>query len=218
MSFFQYREIEPGEFIVVGGDTAAGGDDENFWHFYSKTRGDIPLVFHKQGVAALYTNYLHQAVETIYDRTGVPLVVGLERNNGGFNEMVRLIEWNTKHKYEIFYMPILGKEKEEKSDKPGFETNSLSRPQGLNDLSSFVNSRKLVIYDEVTIHQLKVFILNKAGKPEAAPNEHDDGVMGLMVTMQIAMRAVQPTDPFAEIETPAWAQGRPISAPTWRKS
>lgn len=213
--FYMFRKIEDGEFICVGGDTAGGGmgegTDENFHHYYSKTRNDIPMVYHAPGVAASHTDRLHQALERIADITGIRPVVALERNNGGANEMFRLSEWNRDHKYQIFLMPKLGKEVERDSDLPGWDTNQMSRGVLLNDLGIWINSRRPRIYDEVTITQLKVFITNKHGKAEAAPGEHDDAVIALGVTQQIAIRSVPMTLREAAAEAPDWAQ----QAPSW---
>ena len=40
----RYRKIEPGEQIVVGVDTAAGGTDWCAAQFLSKTKLDVPIV------------------------------------------------------------------------------------------------------------------------------------------------------------------------------
>lgn len=185
------------------------GTDENFWHFYSKTQNDIPLVYHSPGVAASHTSALHQALEGICDITGILPWVGLERNNGGANEMFRLMEWNRDKKYEIFMMPQLGKDKKKDTDLPGWDTNQMSRAVLLNDLGIYINSRRITIYDDATIHQLKTFITNKHGKAEAAPNEKDDGVMSLGITIQIAMRAAPTKLRSVEVEAPAWATNTP---------
>ena len=40
----RYRELNPGEFFVIGVDTAAGGSDYCAAQFLSKTKLDVPIV------------------------------------------------------------------------------------------------------------------------------------------------------------------------------
>ena len=100
--FRLYRELEKGEFLVYGGDTAQGGIDSNYGQFISKTKGDIPLVFKKQGVAASATPLLRNAFNWVYKQTGVKMCVALERQNGGASEMHRLEDTNDGF-YTIYY-------------------------------------------------------------------------------------------------------------------
>lgn len=178
--FRLFRRIEKDEFFVVFGDCSQGGEDSNFIQFLSKTRGDIPMVLEMQGVAAEMTPYLREALNWLHDRTGVKPVVALERNNGGASEMHNLMTYNTG-KYRIYYA------KDEKGkpmgDKPGWDTNGNSargtgtRPKMLGDWLMAYESHAVIIYDEETQSQHQTFIVNQLGKPEAAPNTHDDAVM-----------------------------------------
>lgn len=171
--FRQFRKIERNEFFIIFGDTSQGGADSNFTQFGSKTMADIPLVFQLQGVAAEATPLIRDALNWIYDQTGVKPVVALERNNGGSSEMHELIKYNDG-KYRIYYMrDELGKP----GDKPGFDTTSVSRPRMLGDWLKAYESKAIRIYDEVTQSQHQTFIVSKTGKPEAAPTTHDDAVM-----------------------------------------
>jgi hypothetical protein len=180
--FRLFRPIERGEFFVVFGDCSQGGADSNFVQFMSKTRGDIPLVFQKQGVARQMSPRLREALVWIYKTTGIKPVVALERNNGGASEMDYLVEFNDGS-YEIFYM----KDKEGKPilDKPGWDTTETSRPAMLGDWLVAYESREILIYDEITQEQHQTFIVNAKGKPEAAVNTHDDGVMSAAGAYQL---------------------------------
>ncbi len=177
--FRLFRPIERGEFFVVFGDCAQGGADSNFVQFMSKTKGDIPLVLQMQGVAAAMTPYLRDALEWIYDVTGVQPVVCLERNNGGGSAMYDLINSNQKGKYRIYYMR---NEKGELTDTPGWNTTGSAntggtRPMMLGEWLVAFNAKLIKIHDLVTIEQHSTFVSNKNGKPEADVGCHDDGVL-----------------------------------------
>ena len=94
MGFRQYRSIEPGEFIVVGVDTATGGNDYSTAQFISKTYLDVPLVYHSDITTSYMTDALLPVLERIYDVTGIMPVIAYERQNGGVFEIERLSNLN----------------------------------------------------------------------------------------------------------------------------
>ena len=187
--FLLYRDLLPGEFIVYGGDTAQGGKDSNYGQFISKTRGDIPMAFKKQGVAASATPLLRDAFNWVYQKTKVKPTIALERQNGGASEMHRLIETNDGF-YTVYY-PY--DENGERKDTPGWDTNEKTRAQMLGDwLKAFDNSL-ILVYDEDTIEQHQTFIVNKRGKPEADANTQDDAVMSCAIAYQLFLTENPPT-------------------------
>jgi hypothetical protein len=68
---------------VIGVDTAAGGSDYCAAQFLSKTKLDVPIVYHSHTLASEMTPVLQEELERIYDLTRVPPVIAYERNNGG---------------------------------------------------------------------------------------------------------------------------------------
>lgn len=180
--FRLFRRIDKGEFFVVFGDCSQGGSDSNFVQFMSKTYNDIPLVLQMQGVARQMSPRLREALVWLYKQTGVKPVVALERNNGGASEMDYLIEFNDGS-YEIFYMR--DKEGMKKLDTPGWDTTEVSRSHMLGEWLVAYESREIGIYDAVTQEQHQTFIVNNKGKPEAAPNTHDDAVMSAAGAYQV---------------------------------
>ena len=93
-SFRQYRKIEYGEKFVVAADTSSGLGDYCAVQFLSKTKIDVPLVYHNKVIATEMTNSLYPVLEKIYDITGVKPIVAYERNAGGTFEMDRLASMN----------------------------------------------------------------------------------------------------------------------------
>ena len=102
MSLRKYRNWERGEFVVVGADTAAGGLDYCTAQFISKTRLDVPLVYHSKVIATEMTPILHLELERIFDETGVKPVIAPETNAGGTFEIERLAKLNRNGKYIIY--------------------------------------------------------------------------------------------------------------------
>ena len=183
---YLYRRPQPGEFFVVGGDCAQGGADSNCVQFMSKTSTDIPLKLKMKGVASAMTPHLHQTLEWIYDQTKVKPVVALERNNGGQSEMHNLFMMNKNSKYRIYQMKTTGTEEgEERTAVLGYSTNSATRPKMLGDWKVAFDGKVVTIYSKSTINEHKTFIVNKNGRPEAAPNTHDDEVMSCAVAWQL---------------------------------
>ena len=92
--FRQYRRLEPNEFIVVGCDTASGGLDYSAAQFLSKTKLDVPLVYHSSNTTAYMTDDLLPVLERIEKDTGIRPVIAYETNNGGSFELDRLARLN----------------------------------------------------------------------------------------------------------------------------
>ena len=180
--FRLYRKIEKGEFFVVFGDCAQGGEDSNFVQFMSKTKMDIPLVLQMPGVAAEMTPRLRQALEWIYSVTGIKPVVALERQAGGASEMHNLNMSNTQGRYRIYHAK---KEDDKEKETIGWDTNSVTRPNMLGEWLIAFNARLIRVYDEETISQHQTFIVNNKGRPEADTNTHDDAVMSCAGAYQL---------------------------------
>jgi hypothetical protein len=187
VGFRLYRKLQRGEFFVGFGDTAQGGSDKNFSQFMSKDQMDIPLVFSMHGVAAEATPYIHQALEWIYQKTGVKPVFAFERQNGGSSEMHNLMMLNNQGHYRLYIAKTGGTtEGEEQTDKLGWDTNSVTRPKMLGDWKVAYETGLIRIYDQETLDHHQTFIVNpRNGKPEADSNQHDDGVMSCAGAYQL---------------------------------
>lgn len=195
LSFRQYRPFRAGEFIVVGADGAAGGEDYNAAQFVSKTKIDVPLVYHNKGLATEMTNELHIKLEEIFDTTGVIPVVAYERNNGGVFEMERLATLNRAGKYKLFVMPTVGRAGEApESVKYGWDTNSATRPAMLTQLKDAIDKQALTIYDKPTIEEMFSFVVMQTStswKAQAESNSHDDLIMALAIAWQLYQTETQ---------------------------
>jgi len=187
--FRQYRPIEKGEFIVVGVDTSSGGGDYTAAQFLSKTKNDIPLVYHSPVITTQFTNELVLVLEKIFDKTEIKTVVAYERNNGGAFEMDRLAAMNRLNKYDIFKMPSFGRENPPEAIQYGWTTSSATRPKMLQDLKQAIDNKVLTIYDKETINELFSFVVvqtSSSWKAQADKGAKDDLVMALAIALQVS--------------------------------
>lgn len=198
----RYRKLEQGEFIVVGVDTAAGGGDYCAAQFLSKTKLDVPIVYHSKSLATEMTPILFNELERIYDITRIPPVVAYERNNGGVFEMERLAALNRSNKYRVFIMPTYGNVDNPEAKKLGWITSTASRPKMLADLKEAIDKRLIKLYDKRTINEMFSFIVvqtSTAWKAQAEKGANDDLVMALAIAWQLQQSEKEPTEGMEEL-------------------
>lgn len=186
--FRQYREFQDGEFIVVAADTSSGLGDYCAAQFISKTKIDVPLVYHSKTLATEMTNVLYPTLEKIYDVTGVKPVIAYERNAGGTFEIERLATMNRLGKYILFKMPKIGQVNPSEPIKYGWDTNSATRPAMLSQLKEAIDNKLLTLYDKITIEEMYSFIVTRTSvsvKAQAEQGCHDDLVMSLAIAWQL---------------------------------
>jgi len=190
--FRQYRPIEHGETIVVFADTSYGAGDYCAVQFLSKTKIDVPLVYHSKTIATNMTNEIFPILEKLFDVTGIKPIVAYERQNGGVFEMDRLASLNRNNKFEIFKMVNRGNVDNADATKLGWDTNTATRPTMLQDLKDAIDHNTLMIYDKPTINELYSFVLAKTTssvKAQAERGAHDDLVMSLAGAWQLYQQA-----------------------------
>ncbi|MFA5993353.1 MAG: hypothetical protein WC823_00165 [Parcubacteria group bacterium] len=186
--FRQYRQIEKGEFFVVAVDTCSGGGDFGPAQFLSKTKVDVPLVWHSDVTTSDFIPILVRTLEMIYDITGVKPVVALERQNGGAFLMDRLAAMNLLGKFILFIMPSIGNTEPGESKRLGWDTNLATRPKMLQDLQGAMNNTLIKIYDKQTLSECLSFVIVKnssSWKAQAEKKSHDDLVMALAIAWQM---------------------------------
>lgn len=211
MSWRQYRAIDKGEFILAAADTAAGGVDYCAVQFLSKTKLDVPLVYHAKVLATQMTNDIFPVLERLSDLTGLPPTVAYERNNGGLFEMERLAALNKLGKFDVFRMPTYGNVTSDQTVKLGFDTNTATRPKMLADLKEAIDARLLNIYDRQTIEECFSFVVAQTStswKAQAEQGSHDDLVMALAIAWQLYQLVATPALP-TNLKPPAWFASAP---------
>lgn len=186
----QYRNIEPEEFIVVGVDTAAGGNDYCAAQFISVTKRDVPIVYHAKELASEMTPQINRKLIDIYTETGVKPTIAYERNNGGVFELERLSRLNNAGMFNIYQTKqntgtIRGMQM---SPKLGWNTDSSTRPVMLGDLKEAIDNKLLLFYDRPTLNELLSFVIVQSTyswKAQAENGMHDDLVMALAIAWQL---------------------------------
>jgi hypothetical protein len=156
--------------------------------FLSKTKVDVPLVYHTKTIATDMTNSIYPVLEKLYEITGVKPVIAYERNAGGVFEIDRLASMNYGGKYEIFKMPNVGRDNPPESVRYGWDTNSSTRPAMLSQLKDAIDNKVLRIYDKQTISEMYSFVITQTSsswKAQAESGAHDDLVMSLAIAWQM---------------------------------
>ena len=188
----RYRELENGEFIVVGVDTAAGGLDRCAAQFLSKTKLDVPTVYHSKVLATEMTPVLVEELNRIHEKTGIEPLIAYERNNGGVFEMERLASLNKKGNYRLFTMPSYGSVANPEAKKIGWDTNTATRPKMLAELKEAIDKRLIKIYHRQTVNEMFSFIVSQTStswKAQAEQGANDDLVMSLAIAWQLYQMA-----------------------------
>lgn len=192
MNLRQYRKIEKGEQFVVAADTSSGLGDYSAAQFMSKSKLDVPLVYHKKIIATEMTATVFPILEKLHDITGIKPVVAYERNAGGSFEMDRLAAMNRLGKYMIYKMPTMGRESPPESVKYGWDTNTATRPAMLSQLKEAIDNKLIMIYDKPTIEEMYSFVVVRTTasvKAQAESGMHDDLVMSLAIVWQLYQTA-----------------------------
>jgi len=211
--FRKYRQPELGEFFCVFADTAAGGLDYCAVQFLSKTKLDIPIVYHSKVTATEMTPQIHLELERIFDLTHVKPVIAFETNNGGNFELERLSRLNRNGKYTIYQQKknVGTTESTTTTPKLGFTTNSATRPTMLQMLKEAIDTRLLRLYDRPTINEMFSFVVvqtNSSWKAQAESGAHDDLIMSLAGAWQLYQTENPPiqNNPLAFVKDPVMEQ------------
>lgn len=183
--WYQFRDFQPGEFIICFADPAHGGNDNCAVQFLSQKWLDYPLVYHANVTGSYMTPLIHERLTQISKITGVQPIVAFERNNGGDFEMDRLARLNRFGDYRIYTMKSIDPTgRMIDTGKLGWDTNLATRPKMLQDGKDALEGRLLHIYHRQTVNELFSFII-KPSKIEAEQNAHDDLVMALFGSIQL---------------------------------
>lgn len=193
--FRTYRQIDNGEFMVVAVDTCAGMGDYTAAQFLSKTRVDVPLVYHSPKTTSDFIPKLAETLCKIYDITRIKPIVAIERGNGGAFLIDHLSALNYNQKYKLYSMPKYGAIDNGTPTVYGWDTSSVTRPKMLQDLKDIIDKRGLRIYDRATIQELYSFVLVQTStiwKAQAERGSHDDLVMALAIAYQMYLSEKAP--------------------------
>lgn len=78
---------------------------------------------------------------------------------------------------------IADQDPQTRSDKIGFRTTVVTRPQMLSLLDEAIRTAAVIVHDPVTIAELRTFVIKPNGRAEGAFNCHDDTVIALALVV-----------------------------------
>jgi hypothetical protein len=187
--FKLYREIVPDEFLCIGYDMAMGGLDYSAIVFFSKTRQDVPLIYHSRETATIATNKLLPMLPELYKRTQIKPLLAPERNSGGVLEIDRMLNSPYANYFRMYREKARGFIDTPDSSRYGWNTNVATRSKMLEELKTVIDNKLIGIYDKEIVNELYSFVINQTisgWKAQAERGAHDDLVMALAIAYQIS--------------------------------
>lgn len=184
-----WEEFSPDLRYVAGTDTSEGLSapcDPNGTVILRRDTGKV--------VARLYGRYKPRALALrsldLCKNYGWPLWA-IERNNHGHAVLEVVLE----HGPDIYRFPhdAGGGLFHHGNGRPGWSTDSQSRPLLLDDLEEFLRTHPEVFVDSDLLRECCTFVQGKSGKFQAAPGAHDDLIMMYGIALQ--MRKVRDAKP-----------------------
>lgn len=199
--FRVYRELVPNEHIVLFADPAEGVDYCAAVGM-SKKHMDTPLVFCDKIESSQFGHELYNIAKYIEGKTHIWPTIGVERNTG----QATIYVLTNMNYTDMFRMRIFDRTGVTESEKIGWLTTESTRKKMLDDLALLVRQGAVRIYDKQIVDQMKSFIVNKRGRPQAESNKHDDLVFALAGAYQ--MYQVVPTKESDEVFADDWKKDR----------
>jgi hypothetical protein len=168
----EYRPLVPDEHICIFADPAEGNDYCAAAGF-SKKHQDIPFVFNAKMESSQFGYELHRIAKRTESVTHIWPTIGVERNTGQATIYV-LTQLNYP---ELFRMRIFDAAGFRESDKIGWLMTEATRRKMLDDYALALRQKVITLYDKEMYDQMRAFVVNKKGKPQAESNKNDDLVI-----------------------------------------
>jgi hypothetical protein len=105
-----------------------------------------------------------------------------------------------RDEYPYIYQREHHEEHDIREDSPllGWRTTTKSRKPMIADLVQSVKEGELIVFDIRVLEEMRMFIENASGKPEAETGEHDDCVIMLAGLIQLHQRCPMNTEMESE--------------------
>ena len=179
----RWKEPEPGHTYVAGCDTSEGlpGCDNSGLGVLDKKTGEQVCSLH--GLFNPRQLATH-AVRICRDYNDA--LLGIERENHGHAVIQRVVDLGYRKPHfrggPLFYFD---RRKDVKKARPGWSTNSATRPVMLEDLAEAVEEEAIIVNDRVFLDECLSFRLQSSGKFEADSGAKDDSVMKWAIAVQM---------------------------------
>lgn len=180
-NFWIWKEYSRERNYILVGDVARGdGADNSVFHILDVESMEQVAEYRGKPTIDIFAQILFEA-GTEYGQC----MIVVENNNIGFSVLEKLTEMNYKN---VYYSSKSKHEyveqwKAEYMDNvvPGFTTSMKTRPLIVAKLEEFIRNENVKINSQRTLNELRTFIWNSIGRPEATKGANDDLVMSLAI-------------------------------------
>lgn len=112
-------------------------------------------------------------------------LIGVERNHSSGQTVLSKLR-DVYHYPRLFFHQMINRRNMQLSQHLGWITNEETRPLMLDELSEQLRFDKVDYPNPEGIREMRTFIRNEAGKPEAQEGCHDDRVISAAIAIQLA--------------------------------
>jgi hypothetical protein len=113
-------------------------------------------------------------------------LIGVERNAVGITPLIALRDLYYPN---LYYRERIGLMTEKITSELGWVTDSISKESIISDATNLLRDKRLILYDEDTIAEMRHFIRDAEGHARAEKSTHDDRVMSFMIALRMLSRA-----------------------------
>ena len=183
-----FNDFDPDREYCIGGDVSEGleGGDASAAYIIDAETGEDAAVLHGQMDLDIYAKQL-DFVGRMYG--GAHL--GVETNNVGHSVINTLL--NVTFYPNMYHHDSYNSEAGKNENKPGWPTTTVTRPILVDALVEGIREGAWRINDANLIMEMKTFVKNRAGKPQAMGKGtlggcKDDRVLGYGIAQQMRLR------------------------------
>lgn len=113
-------------------------------------------------------------------------LIGVERNAVGVTPLIKLRDLNYPN---LYYREKMGMITDKITGELGWVTDSISKESIISDTTNLLRDKRLILYDEDTLTEMRSFMRDADGHARAAKSAYDDRVMAFMIALRMLSRA-----------------------------
>ncbi len=113
-------------------------------------------------------------------------LIGVERNAVGITPLIVLRDLYYPN---LYYREKIGLMTDKITSELGWVTDSISKESIISDATLLMRDKRIAIYDEDTIAEMRHFIRDSEGKAHAEKSTHDDRVMSFLIALRMLSKA-----------------------------
>jgi hypothetical protein len=113
-------------------------------------------------------------------------LIGVERNAVGITPLITLRDLYYPN---LYYRERIGLMTEKVTAELGWVTDSISKESIIADATNLLRDKRLMLYDEDTIAEMRHFVRDAEGHAHAEKSTHDDRVMSFLIALRMLAKA-----------------------------